>query len=75
MCRMGLSVLRGQKASSSLGGEYVAARDSYVSLKSGITYMTQKTEPPWCFSQPFSEEIAADEEKAGAADQEAAQER
>ena len=72
---MGLSVLRGRKASSSIGGEYVAAQMPYVSLKSGITYMALKAEPPRCFSQPFSDEIAAGEEKAGAADKEAAQER
>ena len=52
-----------------------AALDSYVSLSGGITYLTQKAEPPRRFFQPFSEEFAAGEEKAGAADQEAAQER
>ena len=39
---MGLSVLRGRKAFSSLGGEYDAARDSYVSPSGGITYMALK---------------------------------
>ena len=66
---------RRPEASSYLGGEYDAARDSYVSLSGRITYLALKAEPPRCFSQPFSEEIAAGEEKAGVADQEAAQER